>query len=52
MKRRWLTYTNFGGDNVGEMEIEPSGDGFVYGSTTGTAPIDPSLAAISFPLSS
>jgi hypothetical protein len=33
----WLTHTNFGGDNVGEMEIEPSGDVFVYGSTTGTA---------------
>jgi hypothetical protein len=48
----WLTYMNFGGDNVGEMEIQPNGDVFVYGSTTGTAAVDPSLAAISFPLSS
>ena len=48
----WLTYTNFGGDNIGDMEIEPSGDMFVYGTTTGTNPVDPSLAAISFPLSS
>jgi hypothetical protein len=48
----WLTYTNFGGDNIGDMEIEPSGEMFVYGTTTGTNPVDPSLAAISFPLSS
>jgi hypothetical protein len=48
----WLTYTNFGGDNVGEMEIEPSGAMFAYASITGGPPVDPSLAAISFPLSS
>ena len=48
----WLTYTNFGGDNVGEMEIEPTGDMFIYAATTGGPPVDPSLAAISFPLSS
>lgn len=48
----WLTYTNFGGDNIGEMEIQADGDVFVYGTTTRTNPVDPSLAAISFPLSS
>jgi hypothetical protein len=48
----WLSYLNFGADNVGEMEIEPSGELFAYGSTTGGPAVDPSLAAISFPLSS
>lgn len=48
----WLTYMNFGGDNVGEMEIEPNGSIDVYGSTTGGPAVDPSLATISFPLSS
>jgi len=47
----WLTYTNFGGDNVSEMEIEPNGEIFIYGSAAG-GPVDPSLAALSFPLSS
>jgi hypothetical protein len=48
----WLSYTNFGGDDIGQMEIEPSGEMFAYQSTTGGPAIDPSLAAISFPLSS
>lgn len=48
----WLTYMNFGADNVGEMEIEPNGDMFAYGVTSGPGPVNPSLAAISFPLTS
>jgi hypothetical protein len=48
----WLAYFNFGADNVGEMEIEPDGDMFAYGVTSGSGPVDPSLAAISFPLGS
>ena len=48
----WLSYTNFGADDLGEMEIEPSGEMFAYGTTHGSPPVDPSLAAISFPLSS
>jgi len=48
----WLSYMNFGADNLGEMEIEPSGEMFAYGTTNGSPPVDPSLAAISFPLSS
>jgi hypothetical protein len=48
----WLSYTNFGADDLGEMEIEPSGDMFAYATTNGSPPVDPSLAAISFPLSS
>jgi hypothetical protein len=48
----WLSYLNFGADNVGEMEIQPDGEMFIYGSTTGGPAVDPSLAAISFPLSS
>jgi hypothetical protein len=48
----WLSYLNFGADNVGEMEVQPDGEMFIYGSTTGGPAVDPSLAAISFPLSS
>jgi hypothetical protein len=48
----WLSYMNFGADNVGEMEIQPDGEMFAYGSTTGGPAVNPSLAAISFPLSS
>jgi hypothetical protein len=48
----WLSYMNFGADNIGEMEIEPNGEMFAYGSTTGGSAVDPSLATISFPLSS
>jgi hypothetical protein len=48
----WLSYTNFGADDLGEMEIEPSGEMFAYATTNGSPPVDPSLAAISFPLSS
>ena len=48
----WLSYLNFGADDVGEMEIQPDGELFIYGSTTGGPAVDPSLAAISFPLSS
>jgi hypothetical protein len=48
----WLSYMNFGGDDLGEMEIEPNGDMFAYGIVDTGPPIDPSLAAISFPLSS
>jgi hypothetical protein len=48
----WLSYMNFGADNIGEMEIQENGDMFAYGSTTGGPAVNPSLAAISFPLSS
>jgi hypothetical protein len=48
----WLSYLNFGADNVGQLEIAPNGELFAYGSTTGGPAVDPSLAAISFPLSS
>jgi hypothetical protein len=48
----WISYMNFGGDDLGEMEIEPNGGMFAYPTTGGGPPVDPSLAAISFPLSS
>ncbi len=48
----WISYMNFGGDDLGEMEIEPNGEMFAYATTGGGPPVDPSLAAISFPLSS
>jgi hypothetical protein len=48
----WLSYMNFGGDDLGEMEIEPNGGMFAYSTTAGGPPADPSLATISFPLSS
>lgn len=48
----WLSYVNFGGDDIGTMEIEPNGEMFVYASTSGGPVVDPSLDAISFPLSS
>jgi hypothetical protein len=44
----WLSYFNFGsGGSSSDMEIEPGGGIFIYGRA-----IDPSLQAISFPLSS
>jgi hypothetical protein len=49
----WVIYYNFGGGGtnlVGNMEIEPGGGMFAY-SNGGTA-LNPSLQAISFPLSS
>jgi hypothetical protein len=50
----WLIYYNFGGQGanlIGNMEIEPNGDMFIYGSGSGPI-LNPSLQAISFPLSS
>jgi hypothetical protein len=49
----WLIYYNFGGGGtnlIGNMEIEPDGSMFAY--SNGGQIIDPSLQAISFPLSS
>ena len=49
----WLIYYNFGGGGsnlIGNMEIEPDGSMFAYAN--GGRIIDPSLQAISFPLSS
>ena len=49
----WLIYYNFGGGGanlIGNMEIEPAGGMFAYAN--GGQIIDPSLQAISFPLSS
>ncbi len=48
----WLSFLNFGEDNLGEMEIEPDGGMFAYSTTDGGPLIDPSLATISFPLTS
>lgn len=48
----WISYMNFGGDDIGEMEIQPDGEMFAYSATNGGPPADPSLAAISFPVSS
>lgn len=50
----WLIYYNFGGSGdslIGNMEIDPGGDMFAYGNGSGPI-LDPSLQAISFPLSS
>ncbi len=49
----WVLYYNFGGTGtnlVGNMEIEPNGEMFGYANTGPT--LNPSLQAISFPLSS
>jgi hypothetical protein len=49
----WLPYYNFGGGGsslIGNMEIEPDGSMVAYAN--GGHIIDPSLQAISFPLSS
>jgi len=49
----WLSYYNFGGGGVnliGNMEIEPDGAMFAY--SNGGPILNPSLQAISFPLSS
>jgi hypothetical protein len=49
----WLLYYNFGGagsNPTGSMEIQPDGGMFAYAN--GGHIIDPSLQAISFPLSS
>jgi hypothetical protein len=48
----WLSFLNFGEDSLGELEIEPSGAMSAYSTTDGGPLIDPSLATISFPLSS
>jgi hypothetical protein len=48
----WISYMNFGGDDLGEMEIQPDGEMFANPTTSGGPVVDPSLAAISFPLSS
>src|ERR1700722_919638 len=48
----WLSFLNFGEDSLGEMEIEPGGEMFAYSTTDGGPLIAPSLATISFPLSS
>lgn len=50
----WLLYYNFGGSGsgmVGNMEIQPDGDMFIYGPESGPV-LDPALQAISFPVSS
>jgi hypothetical protein len=50
----WLLYYNFGGSGtgmVGNMEIQPDGDMFIYGPGSGPI-LDPTLQAISFPVSS
>ena len=49
----WMIYYNFGGGGtnlIGNMEIEPDGGMFAY--SNGGPTLDPSLQAISFPLSS
>jgi hypothetical protein len=49
----WVVYYNFGGAGtnlVGNMEIQPNGDMFAYANTGPL--LNPSLQAISFPLSS
>lgn len=49
----WVLYYNFGGGGanlVGNMEIEPDGEMAAY--PNGGSVLDPSLQAISFPLSS
>jgi hypothetical protein len=49
----WIIYYNFGGSGtnlIGNMEIQPDGDMFAY--SNGGQTLDPSLQAISFPLSS
>jgi hypothetical protein len=48
----WLSFMNFGADNLGEMEIEPNGDVFVYSLASSGPLVDPSLDGISFPLNS
>ncbi|HUD38620.1 MAG TPA: hypothetical protein VMR14_17095 [Streptosporangiaceae bacterium] len=48
----WLSFMNFGADNLGEMEIEPDGDVFVYSLASSGPLVDPSLDGISFPLNS
>jgi hypothetical protein len=50
----WLLYYNFGGSGgglVGNMEIEPDGDMFIYGPASGPI-LNPTLQAISFPVDS
>jgi len=50
----WLLYYNFGGSGsglVGNMEIEPNGDMFIYGPASGPI-LNPTLQAISFPVNS
>jgi hypothetical protein len=50
----WLLYYNFGGSGtgmVGNMEIQPDGDMFIYGPPSGPI-LYPTLQAISFPVSS
>ena len=50
----WLLYYNFGGGGtglVGNMEIEPNGDMFIYAPASGQI-LNPALQAISFPVNS
>jgi hypothetical protein len=50
----WLLYYNFGGGGgglVGNMEIEPNGDMFIYPPASGPI-LNPTLQAISFPVNS
>lgn len=50
----WMLYYNFGGAGanlIANMEIQPDGGMFIYGSGHGPI-LSPSLQAISFPLSS
>jgi len=48
----WLSFLNFGADDLGEMEVEPGGQIFVYSTAAGGRLVDPSLDGISFPLNS